>query len=171
VTALAGGRSETFGTRYVFSFVDRTTLLAQIRVNYAITPDLTLELYAEPFAASGRFYGFGELEAPRSRDLREYGKEPGTTIVQHGDGVYVVTDGGEPFTIQRPDFNVRSFRSNLVVRWEWLRGSTLYVVWQQDRSSSELIGDHVGAASLWETLDAPGDNLLAIKASYWFPID
>jgi hypothetical protein len=171
VTTFEGGRSETFGSRYLFAFVDRTTLLAQIRLDYTITPDMTLELYAEPFAASGRFYDFGELAAPRSRSLRVYGKEAGTTIDPLGDGVYRATDGGEAFTFERPDFNVRSFRSNLVLRWEWLRGSTLFLVWQQDRSSSTLAGDHVGPGDLWDTFDAPGDQFFAVKATYWIPID
>jgi hypothetical protein len=171
VTTLPGGRAETFGGRYVFGFVDRTTLLAQIRLNYAITPDMTLELYAEPFAASGRFYDFGELEAARSRNLRAYGEAPDTAIEHLGEGVYEVTDGGEVFSFQRPDFNVRSFRSNLVLRWEWLRGSTLFLVWQQNRASSSLLGDHVGVGDLWETLEASGDQFLALKATYWLPID
>ena len=66
----AGGSALTFGSRYVFAFIERSTISAQIRVNYAFTPDLTLEAYAEPFAASGRFYDFGELEAAESRFLR-----------------------------------------------------------------------------------------------------
>ena len=35
------------------------------------------------------------------------------------------------------DFNVRSFRSNLVLRWEWRPGSIFYMVWQQDREADE----------------------------------
>jgi hypothetical protein len=171
VTTLAEGRPETYGSRYVFAFVDRTTLLAQIRLNYAITPDMTLELYAEPFAASGRFYDFGELEDAQSRNLRVYGEAPDTTIEHLGEGVYEVTDGGEAFTFERSDFNVRSFRSNLVLRWEWLRGSTLFLVWQQDRASSSTDGDHVGMGDLWETLEASGDQFFALKATYWLPID
>jgi hypothetical protein len=171
VTTLDGGRPETFGSRYLFAFVDQTTLLAQIRLDYTITPDMTLELYAEPFAASGRFYDFGELAAPRSRSLRVYGKEAGTTIDAHGDGVYRATDGDQEIAFERPDFNVRSFRSNLVLRWEWVRGSTLFLVWQQDRSSSTLAGNHVGPGDLWSTFDAPGDQFFAVKATYWIPID
>jgi hypothetical protein len=163
VTTVADGPAATFGTRYVFAFVDRTTLSAQIRLNYSITPDLSLELYAEPFAASGRFYDFGELAAARSRNLRTYGAD-GTTITPNGDG-YTVTADGNTFTLPDPDFNVLSFRSNLVLRWEWLRGSTLFVVWQQDRSGDAL--RPVRARSLFDSIDQGGQNFLAIKASYW----
>ena len=68
VTTRAGGSAATFGKRYVFSFIERSTLSARFRLNYAFTPNFTVEAYAEPFAASGRFYDFGELPAPRSRD-------------------------------------------------------------------------------------------------------
>ncbi len=166
VTTRTDGHDATFGNRYIFSTVDRSTLLMQLRLNYAINPDLTVELYAEPFAASGHFHGFGELPAPRSRELRRYGTE-GTTAEPTEEGGLAVTDGATSFTIGPRDFNVRSFRSNLVFRWEWMRGSTLFIVWQQDRSGFSPEGTLVGPRRLWESLEATGDHVLAIKASYW----
>src|SRR5206468_5859843 len=65
ISTINGGPALTYGKRYVFAFDERTTLSAPFRLNYAITPDFTIEGYAEPFAASGRFYDFGELAAPR----------------------------------------------------------------------------------------------------------
>lgn len=165
VTTRPNGTAETFGTRYVFAFADRTTLSAQMRLEYAFTPDLTLELYAEPFTASGQFHRFGELAAARSRELREYG-EDGTTIAPTDDG-YAVTADGQSFTLPNPDFNVLSFRSNLVMRWEWLPGSTLFLVWQQDRSGNVLSGREASVGSLFDSFSAPGSNFLAVKATYW----
>jgi hypothetical protein len=163
VAAVPGGSEATFGTRYVFAFVDRNTLSAQVRLNYAFTPDLTLELYAEPFAASGAFHDFGELRAARARDVRAYGTD-GTTISRDAGG-YTVTADGQTFTLPDRDFNVLSFRSNLVLRWEWLRGSTLFLVWQQDRSG--IADRDVGLRSLVDTFDADGQNFVALKMTYW----
>jgi hypothetical protein len=73
VATRSGGSAATFGQRYVFAAVERSTVSARFRVNYALTPNFTVEGYAEPFAASGRFYGFGEVPAPRSNVLRVYG--------------------------------------------------------------------------------------------------
>jgi hypothetical protein len=159
----------TFGGRYVFSFVDRTTISVRTRLNYAFSPSLTLEGYGEPFAASGRFYDFGELRAPRSRELRTFGQE-GTSITRLADGSYSVTAGPTTFALVNSDFNVLSFRSNLVLRWEWNPGSTLYLVWQQNRESLDSIGSRVNFGDLWSTARADGDNYLALKISYWFPI-
>ncbi len=165
VTTRPDGREETFGTRYVFAFTDRTTISAQMRLEYAFTPELTLELYAEPFAASGEYSRFGELPGARSRELREYG-EDGTSITPIDGGYEVVADG-QMFTLPNPDFNVLSFRSNLVMRWEWLPGSTLFLVWQQDRSGGAAAPGNASIGSLFDSFSAPGSNFLAVKATYW----
>lgn len=168
----AGGTA-TYGRRYVLSWMDRSTLAAQFRLNYAFTPDMTLEIYAEPFAASGRYFNFGELAAPRSRDLREYGTD-GTTVVRNvdagGNATYTVTDGADVFTIARPDFNVLSFRSNAVLRWEWRPGSTLFLVWQQNRAGYSPEGRLVGPGRVWDSLSADGENILMAKVTYWLPV-
>jgi hypothetical protein len=165
VTAEGNGRPETFGTRYVFAHVDLSEISGQFRLNYTFTPNLTLETYLEPFAASGRFHSFGELLAPRHRELLVYGTN-GTTIVRNADGTHTVTDGGDSFEIDNADFNERSFRTNAVLRWEWRLGSTLYLVWQQNRSA-QLPFAPVRPGHLFDALDSRGENILAIKVSYW----
>lgn len=166
VTELANGPAATFGRRYVFAAVDQSTWLVPVRLNYAIQPDLTLEFYGEPFAASGRFFDHGELPAPRAMRTRRYGTD-GTTIVEQPNSSYLVTDGGDTFTLPARDFNVRSFRSNLVLRWEWRPGSTFYLVWQQDRSTETPSGALVPLFSPFDAVTAPGASFLAVKVSYW----
>jgi hypothetical protein len=166
VTTLADGRAETYGNRYIFGAIDRSTISAQARVAFTFKPDLNLDLYLEPFAASGRYTGFGELLAPRSRDLLVYGTH-GTEIERQPDGSYLVTDGGTTFPLRSDDFNVRSFRSNIVLRWEWRPGSTFFGIWQQNRASNSPTGDHVGFGDLVESFSAPGDNIVAVKMTLW----
>src|SRR5439155_18024222 len=170
ITTLGGGPAATFGSRYLFAFIDQSTLSAQFRLDYAFTPNLTVQGYAEPFASSGRYYGFAELARSRSFALRTYGPASGTTIDRQPDGTASVTDGGANFTFTAPDFNVLSFRSNLVVRWEWLPGSTLFVIWQENRSDRLTRGDLVRPGSLWDATTAPGDNFFAVKLSYWLKV-
>jgi hypothetical protein len=64
---------------------------------------------------------------------------------------------------------VRSFRSNAVIRWEWRPGSTIFVVWQQDRFSSAPDGFSVRPRAMWDALRADGSQFVAIKVSYWVP--
>jgi hypothetical protein len=166
VTTLSGGGPATYGGRYVFAYVDRNTLSASIRVNYAFNPDLSLELWGEPFVASGRYSRFGELPAARSYSLRRYGTD-GTTITRLPDGSRDVTDGAQTFNIPDRDFNLLSFRSNLVLRWEWRPGSTLFLVWQQDRFGAAA-GRSARVGSLFDSFSADGAQFLAVKMTYWF---
>ena len=170
LTTLPGGSAATFGRRYVFGQVDRSTYATSIRLNYTFKPDLTLDLYAEPFAASGRYSDIGELLAARSRRLRLYGTD-GTTLETLLDGTSRVGDGEATFDLRPRDFNVQSFRSNVVLRWEWRLGSTLFLVWQQDRASDEIARDRVGIGDMFDSLRATGDNFFVVKASYWFSPD
>jgi hypothetical protein len=166
LTGLAGGAA-TFGSRYVFGHIDRSTYSTRIRLNYTFRPDLTLDLYAEPFSASGRYDHLGELAAARTRLVRRYGTD-GTSLTRLPDGANQVADAGTSFILRDRDFNVRSFRSNLVLRWEWRAGSTLYLVWQQDRSAEEISRARTTPREMFESFGAPGDNLFALKASFWF---
>ena len=164
-----GGRDETYGNRYVFASIERSRVVMQTRLNYAFTPDLTLEFYAEPFAASGRYFDHGELLRPRDNELITYGQD-GTSITYNRDtGEYQVVDGAETFSLANRDFNYFSFRSNLVLRWEWSPGSTLYLVWQQNRADDEGIGSLVGPRNFLDALSAQGDNFVALKVTYWIP--
>ena len=168
VTEEGGGRPETYGTRYIFARVKMNEVSARMRVNYTFTPKLTLETYLEPFAASGVYSRFGELRQPRDYDLLEYGTE-GTTATRTADGATEVTDGSQTFTIDNNDYNVRSLRSNAVLRWEWRPGSTMYLVWQQDRGGNRAIRS-VRPGDLFNAFNTRGDSFFAIKLSYWIPL-
>ncbi|MBE0645698.1 MAG: carbohydrate binding family 9 domain-containing protein [Bacteroidetes bacterium] len=165
------GPEDTFGQRYIFATVDQATLAARFRFNFAFSPDLTLELYAEPFAASGAFSGFGELPAAESDQLRIYGQDPESSISYDTESaMYDFRTERGNVQLLNPDFNILSFRSNVVLRWEWVRGSTLFLVWQQNRSGYDIDGNQVGPRDLLRSFDSPGDNFIALKISYWIPV-
>jgi hypothetical protein len=175
IATINGGRPDTYGRRYVFAFIDRSTLATEFRMSYTLKPDLTLDVYAEPFAASGRYYDFGELLEAGGSVRLTYGVAPGTsitTIAEPGDsfGRRVVTVDGQQFTLNSRDFNTLSFRSNIVLRWEWRPGSTLYAVWQQDRSETDVLGSHVGLGDMFSSATAPGQNYFIVKTSFWLPV-
>jgi hypothetical protein len=174
VDTIDDGPEATFGKRYVFGRIDRSTLSAQLRLSYGFTPDLSLEGYAEPFAAKGTYSEYGELPEPRSLDLRYYGTD-GTTITEsEGEAPHeiTVTDGDDVFTFERGDFSSLSFRTNLVLRWEWRPGSTLFLIWQQNQGDFESVTDPGGARlSDWgDAITSPGDSFFALKLTYWLPI-
>lgn len=167
VGTIDGAGGATFGSRYVFGTVERRELAIRARARMGFSPDLGLEIYLEPFVSSGRYVRFGELAAAGSRQLRHYGSD-GTTIAGDGEQ-YQVSDGANSFVFDDPDFQVLSLRSTAVLRWEFAPGSTLFLVWQQDRGEARARAE--GIDQLADSLTAPGQNTLAVKVSYWLPVD
>jgi hypothetical protein len=169
VTTVSGGGAGTFGNRYIFSYIDRSTLASEIRMGFTLRPDVNLDVYAEPFASSGRYYDLGELVRAGERLRLPYGSG-GTieSVAVNGDRMVTTSDG--TFIIANRDFRVRSMRSNVVLRWEWRPGSTLYMVWQQDRSIRDTVGHRAAFGDLFRAMAAPGSNFFVVKTSYWLPL-
>lgn len=169
VTTTAGGRAETYDRRYVFAFIDRSTVSMEYRLGLTLKPDMTLDVYMEPFAASGRYFDHGELLASATAARLTYGAS-GTTLAVNPDGSRIVSVDGTTLTLTNRDFNALSFRSNVVLKWEWRPGSTLYAVWQQDRAGREPIGARVGLGDMFRSFSATGVNVFVIKTSFWLPV-
>lgn len=174
VGTFSGGSDATYGGRYVFGRIDRTTLSAQLRLSYGFTPNLSLEGYAEPFAATGTYSDYGELTEAGGYGFLYYGTE-GTTITEtEGPAPHeiTVTDGDDKFSFERSDFSALSFRTNLVLRWEWRPGSTLFVIWQQNQGDDIPVTDPPSAdiGDWGDAITSPGQSYVAIKVTYWLPI-
>lgn len=170
VATLEGGSARTYDRRYVFARIDQTYLSAQLRVGYVISPHLSLDLYAEPFAGSGRYHDYGELSEPGATDIRRYEASGGTTERVHPYTV-VINDAGERFEVSAGDFTYLSFRSNLVIRWEWLPGSTAYFVWQRGAEAAQPVAEGLRPRHIADAIRARGDQVFALKIAYWLPVD
>jgi hypothetical protein len=137
------------GDHYVFGHLNQTTVALTARVNYTMTPDLSLQLYAQPFLSGGDYTGFKELVDGRS--------------VAYA-GRY------SPFSYDpddNPDFNVKSFRTTNVLRWEFKPGSTLFVVWQQAREDSVPAGDFRFGRDFPNIFSVAPRNVFLVKLAYW----
>ena len=164
------------GTRYVFGRLEQKTFSVDTRVNATFTPNLTLELFAQPFLASGHYTNFKEFQKPKSRDMNIFGRDNGSTVTANKDAdgstvsFTVDPDGNgsaSPFTIDNPDFNFRSLRGTAVVRWEYRPGSTLFFVWTQQREGFDQFGDfELGRDRSALFRDRP-TNIFQVKATYW----
>jgi len=172
--------TNTFGTRYVFADLSRTTLSLETQVNVTVSPTLSLQLYLEPFVSVGNFGALKEFAAPGTFDFLEYGADIGTVVEDIDGAVTVDPDGGGPapdFTVGDRDFSFRSLLGNAVLRWEWRPGSTIFLVWQQSRVNS-VTGRGAGAESPWvgrfdlgrdagDVFGSPADDVFMIKMNYW----
>ena len=162
-----------YGKRYVFGHVKARTLSLDTRINWTFTPDLTLQLYAQPFIASGAYLTFREFAAPRSVQKLVYGTDVGTIgfAPSAAGGTYTVDPDGagpaNPFSFANPDFTVRSFIGNAVLRWEYRPGSTVYFVWTQQRSGYDAIGAFDFTTQRTALFRDRPTNVFQVKVNYW----
>ena len=160
----------TYGRRYVFGTLEQVTTSLSTRLDWTFSPRLSLQLYGQLFVASGEYHTFKELAAPRTFDFIRYGVDTGW-VARDADGLYTVEPDGAgpaaPFTFYDPNFNDRSLRGTVVLRWEYRPGSTVYLAWQHRRSDSAPVGDFSLGRDLAALFDAGATNVLMLKASYW----
>jgi hypothetical protein len=138
-------------THYVFGHLDQTTLALTGRVNYTMTRNLSLQLYAQPFVSAGDYTRFKQTVAPRAVD---YGS-------RHAPFAYDIAANGNP------DFNVKSFRTTNVLRWEYKPGSTLFIVWQQARENDAVPGGFQFGRDVRGIFGVTPQNIFLVKISYW----
>ncbi len=160
-----------YGTRYVFAFIRTRTVSLDTRLNWTFTPNLTLQLFAQPFIASGDYSSFREFARPRTLDKLVYGRDIGTISYAADSAMYHVDPDGagpaQPFSFENPNFTNTALRGTAVLRWEYRPGSTLYFVWTQQRAGRGPSGtfDFAGARSA--ILNVRPMNVFQIKATYW----
>ncbi len=135
------------GRRYVFGRINQRTVSINTRFNYTMSPNLSLQVYAEPFVSAGEYSNFKELVDGRAAN--------------YGDRYRPLAYDGNP------DFNIRSFRTTNVLRWEYKPGSALFVVWQQGKSDDEDFGDFRFGRDFRGVFAAPSHNTFLVKFSYW----
>lgn len=159
--------NRTYGRRWVFGRRNQEELSAQIRLNYALTPDLSLEFYGEPFISRVSFDRISEIGGDFSSRHIVYGEEENTSITKTVNG-YLINDNGEIFEIADPDRYIISFRSNMVLRWEYIPGSIFFLVWQQNVRDGLDPTNQFNPGDIGNVYSTNGINTLAIKFSYWF---
>ncbi|HEU4563605.1 MAG TPA: DUF5916 domain-containing protein [Gemmatimonadaceae bacterium] len=175
VTAVPDSTAGSFGgTRYVFARLARRTLALEARVGLTFSPRLSLDLYAQPFLASGAYDAYGEYAAPRRAARLTYGIDEGTITSEPaapGEARELVVDPdgdgpAAPYRLTAPDFSRGSLRGNAVLRWEYRPGSTLYLAWTQTREDDGSMGNLVPGRDARALFATAPRNVVLLKASY-----
>ncbi len=162
--------------QYVMARLVQHTCGLTGRMNWTLTPDLSLQAYASPFLSAGLYSDYRRVVAPRAKryeDRFDYFGDPGSgRLTFDGETYSVDIDGDETgdIDISNPDFNFRQFRASLVLRWEYLPGSTLFLVYQHDRTDETSNGAFRPGADLGNLWDAAGAHTLLVKVSYWWSL-
>ena len=159
--------------RYIFGRLNQHTLGMTIRLNYSPMPDLSIQYYGQPFVSTGSYSVFKHISKPRATGSARYHVYTEDQIVRDTDNTYRIDENGDgvtDYSFDNPNFNFHQFRSNLVIRWEYLPGSTLYLVWSQDRTGFDDNGEFRPGQEIKALFKEDSYNIFLIKASYWFSI-
>lgn len=139
--------ASTYYTNYVFSDLEQQVTSATIRLDWGFTPELSLQTYFQPFIAVGHYSDFKRLTEGGTYDFEVYDYQGGN-----------------------PDFNFKSFKSNVVLRWEYRPGSLIYFVWTHDRLNYDNPGVYNLKNDIQSLFNEDADNIFLIKLTYLFTV-
>jgi hypothetical protein len=163
-----------YNTRYVFAQINQTTVSANIRLNWIFTPTLSLQLYMQPLISVGDYENYRELNNPPTLDYKLYGSEGSTINYDSESQTYTVdpdSEGpAEQFSFYNPDFNFKSLRGNIVLRWEALPGSVFFFAWTNSRTNFEDPGEFSFKNDFKNLVNSESDDIFLVKFSYWIDI-
>jgi hypothetical protein len=166
----------TYGNRYVFADIDQFQVSMTTRVNWTLSPRMSLQVFAQPLISVGDYWDFKEFARPKTFSFSRYGYDIGSISASANASPgekrqYTVDpDGGGPglpFTFDDPDFNLKSLRINAIFRWEWKLGSTLYFVWTENREDKSNPGQF-STRDIGRLFTAHANDIFLVRLDYWF---
>jgi len=135
----------------VFGKLDNNDVDITLRSTYTFRRNMTIQLYTQFYISTGEYDTYRKLTTPNELDDIDY------------ENYYI--------DYSRGDFNYKALNLNLVFRWEYLPGSTLYLVWTQGRDSYDTgYGDFDFSRDFDDIFSLPQTNTFLVKANYWWNI-
>jgi len=148
-----GRFTDTGGDHYTFAHLDQHTTSVTARLNYTFTPEMSLQTYLQPFISKGTYSNVRQLSANPRADAYDDRYAP------YINPAVTTNPGG---------FNFKQLSSNVVYRWEYRPGSTLFAVWNQGRQGflpREGVENFQG--DVRDLFSLHPANTFLIKVSYW----
>ncbi len=165
-----GAEDLSGGRQYVLGRITQRSLGVTFRIDYNVTPELSVQYYGSPFASVGRYASFKVVDDPLAAAyasrIRQF--DP---VLNGTDYEAFLGPGTVPsFAFANPDFAFGQFRSNLVLRWEYLPGSQIYLVWSHEQTSYDQPGSGALGGAMGNIRTAAASNIFLAKVSYWFTL-
>jgi len=157
--------------RYIMASLNRKVYDLSMRVNLSITPELSIQYYAQPYIFAGEYSDYKQITDPKANEFSNRYHQFSNNEITYNEpwNAYIIdedSNGVADYGFYKPDFHFLQFRSNMVFRWEYKRGSSLYLVWSQGRTNVEENGENdfgQYAKDLWNTVPR---NDFMLKISY-----
>ena len=157
--------------RYILGKIDNDNLSATFRINYSINPNLTIQYYGQPFIFKAKYSNFNYVNNAIAKDLNDRVIWYGNNQIDFENDTYSVDedrDGTVDYSFGDPDFAFVQFRSNLVVRWEYIPGSEIFLVWSQGIDAFGDVNNSFGDIIDNQLFNQKPQNTFLIKATYRF---
>ncbi|HEY0191182.1 MAG TPA: DUF5916 domain-containing protein [Kofleriaceae bacterium] len=153
---------------YIFARIHEFDVSMTLRANWTFSPHLTLQAYAQPYIASGHYDELKDVDHPSAERYRDRFHMLAAGEARLVDGTYSVNRGGRTYAFDQPDFNFRQLRSTVVLRWEYLPGSTVFAIWSHGQTSDAFDNGRLQLGrDLSDLGRAASENVVMIKANYW----
>ncbi len=157
--------------RYIMGEIDQTTFRVSLRLTYMVTPNLSIQYWGQPFGTAGRYANFKNMTNTRADAYSDrFSVIPANQIALNGD-MYEVdenSNGSPDYSFAKPDFNFGQFKSNMVVRWEYIPGSTLFLVWTQEMNGGFYTPKDANHSQYEFDFNQQAHNIFVIKYTYRF---
>lgn len=157
--------------RYILGEIENEQLSTTLRVNFNINPNLTIQYYGQPFIFKAKFSNFNYVNDPIADKLADRVTWYDNQQISFQDDVYSVDedrDGETDYTFGNPDFAYVQFRSNMVLRWEYIPGSEIFLVWSQGITGLGDVNNDLGTIVDNQLFGQRPQNTFLIKATYRF---
>ena len=155
-------------SQYIMGRIEQKTYGITFKMQVNPTPDISIQFYGSPFTSTGSFDGF--KVASGNTKSRTYFERFHTLDANLADDRYSYSRDGVNYSFRNPNFSFNEFRSNLVARWEYRPGSTLFFVWEYTMSNRDPHHIPSWGDNLDRMFGLPASNIFMVKLNYWFGI-
>lgn len=160
-------------TRYIRGHLDRQTWVMSLRLEYSINPDLSIQYYGRPYLTSGKYTDFKFITDSKAKKYTDRFTHYTSNQLSYdtANEEYLVdenTDGVTDYSFSNRNFNYLNLQSNLIVRWEYRPGSTVYFVWTHGKVAYESLYSRSVNDDIDNLWDSHPHNIFLVKLSYRF---
>lgn len=161
----------TVKSKYIMARIDQKMFRSSFRFEYYPRPDMSVQYYGQPFIFSGKYSQFKRLANSMASDYNDRIHIYSAGEMRLEDNTYTASENGNnttAITFDNPDFKDFAFLSNLVFRWEYVPGSTIYLVWSQNRSETDKLAQFNMGKDFSNIYKIYPHDVFMVKLSYRF---
>ncbi|MEP6494448.1 MAG: DUF5916 domain-containing protein [bacterium] len=151
--------------RWTVASLHSHSLSLVARADYSFSANVTLQGYLQPYFGAGRYDNVKIASVAGTRAVLAPLASRATRMTDGAIGIDL-QDGAQAARVSNPDYTVRELHGSAVLRWEYLPGSEVYVVWTQSRSGADTAGALRLGADARELFSIAPRNVFLVKLSY-----